>query len=363
MNLTQTNTQKDCSIKTNTNFAPHHYNEQCKLGITSEKPQNSLSEKILQIIWSYLDEKTLKNIVSSNTSFRRLHKIFQIHSSQIYLLNARQLLPHKLKLKTLQDYIDYFGMHSCPEIEYLKLDQSKAPKNEILKISNFSNLRDLSISRCEHINKLAKNLFEKITILTLRHLHHLTLICCEGLDDYTATHLGKMRSLKGLKIEQCNNLTNVNFLYSLKLTGLDLNNCSRMANVDSIQYLKNLKLLELKRCTSITKLNFLKNLQTIEVLNLGFTQVSDHDFQNAKGLTNLKKLSIASTKIQSLGVLSSFPKLEEINIGDIQLNDCNFDILFSLKNLKKLVRIPRNDDRHFVGILLKRIDRRNERSI
>jgi internalin A len=143
-----------------------------------------------------------------------------------------------------------------------------------------------------------------------------------------------------LELKTASNLTDLNLYYA------ELVSDQGIAALKGWRRLKRLNL----RGTKITDstLQFLNGITSLEVLDIGFAQVTDSGLAQLNALSNLKELSIGGNKLTDAGlqVLRQMPGLTSLDVSGAQrtdsglwsvsLTESGLDTISTLKDLRHL---------------------------
>lgn len=164
-----------------------------------------------------------------------------------------------------------------------------------------------------------------------------------------------LRSLKLLRLEDCgisdneqmdalrSDFPETNVVWSVRIGGYscmtdtDLLNCPllRDADAETLQYLHEVKYLDVGHNPYLTNIEFVKYFPKLEVVIVTLTNITD--ISPLKDCPEMEFLEMVSTGIDNIDVVAGMEKLEYLNLG-CMWNLTDITPVFGLKNLK-IVRI------------------------
>ena len=236
------------------------------------------------------------------------------------------------------DFLHNFTCITLYHSENLKIDVSKF--NKIKKL----NLKSTNIDNLSNIPKLEKLNLSKTKIDDVKNLDvkKLVLNNCDNIND--SSNIEFVKNLKTLDISLCRNITNINFL---NLENIICSCCENIENIDLLEKSEKLNYLDLHFCTKITKIpnlnckildlsstNIIKLPILKEIIELDLSSCHKlRDINNLKFSKNLKILSLNNLDLNNfdINILNNCHSLIELNI----LN-CYSNNMYFIKNLKKL---------------------------
>ncbi len=187
---------------------------------------------------------------------------------------------------------------------------------------DFNNTEVISIKLNSKYNNI-KTLQEELNKLSnYKNLKNLTISSDEQGKPYSVENFDFLK-----------NLTKLDYLY---INGLNANDISATFE------LSNLKTLVLSNGNMAnSKFNLISKLTKLETLNLSMQNITD--ISVLSNLTNLKKLYLSGNNITSIESLKTLTKLEELYVGCNE-NLKNYNSLSSLENLTILMITPDSVD-------------------
>ena len=164
-----------------------------------------------------------------------------------------------------------------------------------------------------------------------------------------------LRSLKLLRLEECgitdhaqmdalrNDFPETNVVWSVRIAGYtcmtdtDLLNCPllRDRDVEVLQYLHDVKYLDVGHNPYLSNIEFVKYFPELEVVIVTLTNIMD--ISPLKDCPNIEFLEMVSTGIDNIDVVAQLDKLEYLNLG-CMWNLTDLTPVYGLKNLK-IVRV------------------------
>ncbi|XP_031108758.1 toll-like receptor 13 isoform X3 [Ipomoea triloba] len=228
-------------------------------------------------------------------------------------------------------------------------------------LSSLVNLVKLDLERCPRIHG------GLVHIEGLTRLESLTIRCCKCIVDSDMKSLAGLVNLKQLQTP-CVNITDSGVFYLKglrKLVLLNMEGChitaaclDYLSDLPSLQYLNlcrsslkdagcekfstalgNLEVLNIGY-NDITDecLTHLQGLTKLESLNLDSCRIGDDGLANLAGLVNLKNLELSDNKIESDGIqhLSGLTNLEDLNLSFTLVTEDGLRNLSGLRSLKSL---------------------------
>ncbi|MGX8692966.1 MAG: hypothetical protein ACSW8E_04320 [Clostridia bacterium] len=176
----------------------------------------------------------------------------------------------------------------------------------------------------------------------------------EGIASFRAA-MPYLPNLKLLRLEDCGITDNeqmdalrsdfpeTNVVWSVRIGGYlcmtdtDLLNCPllRDADIETLQYLHDVKYLDVGHNAYLSNIEFVKNFPKLEVVIVTLTNIKD--ISPLKDCPNIEFLEMVSTGIDNIDVVAGMEKLEYLNLG-CMWNLTDITPVFGLKNLK-IVRI------------------------
>jgi uncharacterized protein (TIGR02996 family) len=176
------------------------------------------------------------------------------------------------------------------------------------------------------------------------HVHTLDMSYSATVADADVEPLGKLPSLRGLKLYSEGYLTDAGVRHLLPLKSLQTLDLSWTKITDAgAALLRNFRMLR-SICLDKTEvtdagLAHLAKLRQLRVLRLRRTKLTDRGLKRFAGFTDLTELDVGETQItlKSLDVILGFTKLRFLGMSDIYaLNDSNVMRLAALPELVEL---------------------------
>ena len=180
-------------------------------------------------------------------------------------------------------------------------------------------------------------------------------LCCKKIYHL---YCNQIKKLKIKENTETSNISNINFDKYEYLIELDLNGCknikdySFISNLEKLENLnlgytdiydisflkknKNIKELNLERWKNFLDYSIISNLEKLENLNLGYTNISDISFLEKN--KNIKQLNLEGCKnIKDYSIISNLEKLENLNLDNTNISDISF--LEKIKNIKEFALV------------------------
>ena len=158
----------------------------------------------------------------------------------------------------------------------------------------------------------------------LRMLESLELLCVSDrpVSDADLTHIGGLKQLRGLVLQNCDNVTNVGLgqlkeLRNLRVLVIDKSQVND-DGLESLAMLEKLEVLELDHAdVHGPGLRHLAGLQELKLLSLRFCPLDDSGMAHLACLPNLQRLYFYRTRLTDAGLsdLLSLKKLELLHLG------------------------------------------------
>ncbi len=275
--------------------------------------------KTLIINYNGIDEKTMWPL-------KGLTKLTRLEFSNNHVTNIDFMLEVPGDITTLD-----IGNNPIESIEPLadKTDLEKlyiygTLVSNLKPIAGLYNLKDLDLSRTD-----VKN------ISPLKNLKNLEILWMDSVSVSSFSALANLTNLKTLNID------NTFYGSDDRIDGSPLKNLKELENLyiirvrfEDYQFLNSLtNLKSLHAYYSSISLNDLKNLQSLEYLDLHYSNIDD--ISGLADLTNLEYLDISSNRITNLDALSNLNKLRELYASDNEIEDLR--PISRLTNLESLM--------------------------
>lgn len=162
--------------------------------------------------------------------------------------------------------------------EHIKIEKGIVIENKEIKNSIY---KKLNKNNTEKITQNELNKIKEITELRthdlseLAFLKNLEKLSIEWSDDDSLLAIQNLNKLKYLKIENCPNIDNIDYLRNLnKLEYLSISN-DNLTNIDVLEYLSNLKELHLSG-ENIRDLSPIDKMINLEILYINGEKITDN---------------------------------------------------------------------------------------
>ena len=296
---------------------------------------DTIDISMLNNLENLVELEIYNSVISSISIIEKFHSLEKLTITATNYLEDEQnsiyALSNLKNLKELEIDLWHYSYVSEIVLQSDKLTSINISMENLTSLGLFNNNPQLSsvFIRKSLISSLAflnhcPNLIElTLSSSTKDFINYSVINDLTGLEKLSITHYASgSRSLKQINIDFIDKLD--------KLTELRLYT-SNVQDYSQIQYLKNLKTLNLSGC-SVDNVIWLEHLDNIEDLNISWTDVKD--ISGLAHLINLKKLDISSTEVNDVSSLMRLVNLEELDISFTEVKDISS--LMHLKSLKKL---------------------------
>lgn len=275
-----------------------------------------------------------KNIISLNLSSGRIND-----EDLIQLSNLTQL--EELNLSSCEK-ITAKGLSSIKDlINLISLDISFSVFKDGTNLSKLIHLKYLNVSNTK-TNDDTMNEIKKLT-----YLKYLKLSDCISISNDGVKDLKELIYLKYLDLRGCRKINNIGLKYIGELTGLrnlNLTFCNKISNI-GLKYIEELTKLENLNLASCTKINnglkYLRKFNSLISLDLTQCNCVNHDLVHLRSLTKLKSLNLVECKnITDDGIkhISELNNLRSLNLSRCQnITDNDLKIIaLKLNNLESI---------------------------
>jgi len=242
--------------------------------------------------------------------------------------------------------VDRLGVDFFARVKMVDLTNTLCTDNDLAALKLIPNLKQLDMRHVPYVtsNGIAHLAKIKLETLSIEGNQYSNDSGETGLDDSALVHVGKLRTLKNLSIEQnrftddgLSHLSNLSRLESLSLAGTDI-------TVDGLDHLAELRRLHtlrlpnypidddvLRRLSRLVELKhlgpldetvtadglaYLRGFRNLESLSLRGTQIGDDGMKALANLGNLRHLDLCGTSVGDYGMQHArqLRKLESINL-------------------------------------------------
>jgi Protein kinase domain/Leucine Rich repeats (2 copies) len=142
-----------------------------------------------------------------------------------------------------------------------------------------------------------------------------------------------LTNLKTLQIWNCDNISDISALqYLINLTSLSINKCGNISDIGSLKYLTSLRINECGNISDISPLQYLTNLNTLKIWSCD----NISDISSLQHLMNLTSLSVGNC--HNISDISSLQQLT--NLTSLEIWNCkNISDLSPLQSLQSLTNL------------------------
>ncbi|CAL6013480.1 Conserved_hypothetical protein [Hexamita inflata] len=211
-------------------------------------------------------------------------------------------------------------------IQYLtkltKLSLENCGLTNIQDLSSLTNLIELNLAENEGIDISPIN--------KLTQLVNLNLYLCKLQNITPLKKLNKLENLN-VKANEITDWTLLGSLNNLKVLSLSLLSFIESIDITPLQYLRNLKALNISS-TKIAEISVLRKLTNLEELYI--SAVTNFDISLLQYLVKLRELDISSNDVYDISALRPLVNLQYLALEENYISDIS--PLFELKNLTRL---------------------------
>lgn len=261
---------------------------------------------------------------------------------------------------------DRMGIDFFARVRMVDLSRTLCTDNDLEILQLIPNLKELYLRGVPYVTSdgIANLSGIRLETLSLDGNQYSDEVGETGLNDRALVHVGKLRTLKDLSIEQnrftddgLKHISNLTRLESLSLTGTDIT-AGGLDQIANLRYLRTLQLPNfpidddvLRRLSRLVEMQndlgpidesvtdaglaYLRDFRNLESLSLRGTQISDDGMKALANLVNLRFLDLSRTAIGDRGIqhITRLGKLEYINLDKTLVTDESASVVRTWTNL------------------------------
>ncbi|CAL1374255.1 unnamed protein product [Linum trigynum] len=239
-----------------------------------------------------------------------------------------------LEIRSCPKLVNVEGLlQSLQALTTLKLRDFASPDTGLLRISSFSNLKELTVMESPPVGPLHTASVPRIRILDLSGLGNLKVIkiCfCQQLTEIMG--FNTLQSLEELNILSCPSIQKLPNLYALQnLKKLTIRDATQLIELEELNGLESLEELTMYSWTTIKKLTNLSNLKRLDISNCTSFKMTEDC-----GLNSLQVLKLS----QCPSILELPNLLDLTNLIDLTIRRCTeLTEITGLERLESLVSL------------------------